>query len=140
MRHKNVETAESIVSKIKEMDPESAFEYLDQLPNFLKYANDIVKYFYDICDTSLQNSKRYTINSLILIIDDLDRELKSGDRSYEAKCEIIDKMIEVSKLISKEESKQAIERLGWFTALGLVVSLVFRGIVKVFKLYIRSRS
>lgn len=108
-RHLTKDKVITMASMLDKMEPEVAKKALEQFPEFCKVTKEILFEYKDLLDKLLESNKE-SVQSLYtscnIILSDLEKQLDNNNNlSFEEKMIIIDKMIEVSKIISDKDSE-----------------------------------
>lgn len=107
-RHLTKDKVITMASLLDKMDPEVAKKALEQFPEFAKTAKEMLTEYKDTLDKGLENNKEsvesyYNVcNSIIISLQKLleDERLSFDERKY-----IIDKMLEVSKMMGEKDTE-----------------------------------
>jgi ribosomal protein S17E len=107
-RHLTKDKVIKMASILDKMDPEVAKKALEQFPEFSATAKEMLNNYKDTLDKGLEANKESiqtyydTCNSLI---DILKKQLEADTLSFEERKYIIDKMMEISKMIGEKDSE-----------------------------------
>lgn len=119
----------TMASMLDKMDPEVAKKAIEQFPEFSNTAKEMLKEYKDTLDKGLETNKE-SVESYYSVckvtIETLQKQLENEELSFEERKYIIDKMLEVSKMMSEKDSenKKFIAIMGGLglAAVGLVVA------------------
>lgn len=128
-RHLTKDKVITMASMLDKMDPEVAKKAIEQFPEFSNIAKEMLKEYKDTLEKGLETNKE-SVESYYSVckatIETLQKQLENGELSFEEKKYIIDKMLEVSKMMSEKDSenKKFIAIMGGLglVAVGLVVA------------------
>lgn len=98
----------TMASMLDKMEPDVAMKALDQFPEFAATAKDMLTGYKDTLDKGLETNKdsvQSYYDSCNLIIESLQKQLDEGDLSFEEKKYVVDKMLEVSKMMGEKDSE-----------------------------------
>lgn len=119
---------------------EVAISIINQLPEYMTYAKNMVGELSSICQNILEQGKEAhnnTINSYMRILENLEKELQSKRLSKRRKDKITSKMLEVAEKIAQEGTEHRLHILemfkvagGVFVAMGTLVLSAFAIIKK----------
>lgn len=107
-RHLTKDNVISMATMLDKMDPEVAKKALEQFPEFSTTTKEMLSNYKETLDKGLIENKESVQNyydSCNSIIDSLKLELDKDDLSFEERKYIIDKMLEVSKMIGDKDSE-----------------------------------
>ena len=107
-RHLTKDKVISMASMLDKMDPEVAKKALEQFPDFATTARDMISEYKDTLDKGLENNKESVqsyYDSCKTIIDALEKQLADDKLSFDEKKCIIDKMVEISKMMGDKDSE-----------------------------------
>lgn len=99
----NKEQIIAFATNLPNMDSDVAKECIKQFPNFKDYATQIVNHYYDLCNTTIENANKHSIEKISLIIDDLRYELKKDNISEAYQEFIIENIIKASQILEDAE-------------------------------------
>ena len=107
-RHLTKDKVITMVSLLDKMDPEVAKKALEQFPEFAKTAKEILTEYKDTLDKGLENNKEsvqsyYSVCNAIIV--SLQKQLEDGNLSFDERKYIIDKMLEVSKMMEEKDTE-----------------------------------
>lgn len=97
-----------MASMIDKMDPEVAKKALEQFPDFANTAKEMLSDYKSTLDTILETNKESvqafygTCNSMI---ESLQKQLEVESLTFDERKYIIDKMLEISKMIESKDSE-----------------------------------
>ncbi|MFY9175913.1 MAG: hypothetical protein WBI74_02670 [Caldicoprobacterales bacterium] len=124
----------TMASMLDKMDPEVAKKALEQFPHFSKTVEEVLSEYKEILDEGLKsNSKSIesyyeTCNG---IIKALEKQLENEDLSFGERKYIIEKMLEVSKMMGEKDSENK-KFIAIMSGLGLVaVGILIAGLSSV---------
>lgn len=128
-RHLTKDKVITMASMLDKMDPEVAKKAIEQFPEFSNIAKEMLKEYKDTLEKGLETNKE-SVESYYSVckatIETLQKQLENGELSFEEKKYIIDKMLEVFKMMSEKDSenKKFIAIMGGLglVAVGLVVA------------------
>ncbi len=128
-RHLTKDKVITMASMLDKMDPEVAKKAIEQFPEFSNTAKEMLKEYKDTLEKGLETNKE-SVESYYSVckatIETLQKQLENGELSFEERKYIIDKMLEVSKMMSEKDSenKKFIAIMGGLglAAVGLVVA------------------
>lgn len=107
-RHLTKDKVITMASLLDKMDPEVAKKALEQFPEFAKTAKEMLTEYKDTLDKGLENNKESvqsyynTCNSIII---SLQKQLEDESLSFDERKYIIDKMLEVSKMMGEKDTE-----------------------------------
>lgn len=116
------------VSLIPQMDRELAISIINQFPEYVDLATQMVDQLNVLCDRAMarnDNSQVTTIESYKQILNELGKILEDGKLTFEEKQQITDKMILVADKIAAKDT----ENKKWLDGV-----MKFKGAVVVFAL------
>lgn len=90
------------VSIIPKVDKEVAIAIINQIPNYLDMAKEMVNGMINLCDDALKDAKtgrKDVIESYMVVLETLKEQLKDETLSVEEKNKITDDMISVAEKI-----------------------------------------
>lgn len=107
-RHLTKDKVITMASLLDKMDPEVAKKALEQFPEFAKNAKEMLTEYKDTLDKGLENNKEsvqsyYNVCNSIIV--SLQRQLEDGNLSFDERKYIIDKMLEVSKMMGEKDTE-----------------------------------
>lgn len=126
-RHLTKDKVITMASMLDKMDPEVAKKALEQFPNFANTAKEMLIEYKDTLDKCLESNRESVqsyYDSCKSIIEVLQKQLDDETLSFEQRKYIIDKMLEVSKMMGDKDSENK-----KFIATLAVVGAVAVGIV-----------
>ena len=95
-------------SLLPQMQPEVAKKALEQFPEFAKAVGGMMSEYKETVAHSLQSNAegvRACAEGCGRILGCLERELDKGDLSFEERAYIIDRMVEVSRMLGEKDSE-----------------------------------
>lgn len=107
-RHLTKDKVIKMASLLDKMDPEVAKKALEQFPEFSGSIKSMLSEYKDTLDKCLESNKESTqsyYDSCNLIIASLQKQLDNQSLTFEDKQYIIDKMLEVSKMMGDKDSE-----------------------------------
>ena len=118
----------TMASMLDTMDPEVAKKALEQFPEFSNTAKEMLNEYKETLEKGLesnQESVQSYYDSCKCTIESLQKQLEDENISFEEKKHIIDKMLEISKMMGEKDSENKkfiiiMSGLG-FAALSLVI-------------------
>lgn len=128
-RHLTKDKVITMASLLDKMDPEVAKKALEQFPEFSKTAKEMLAEYKDTLDKGLENNKEsvqsyYSACNAIIVA--LQKQLEDESLSFDERKYIIDKMLEVSKMMGEKDTENK-----RFIAACVAVGAVATGIVTV---------
>lgn len=128
-RHLTKDKVITMASMLDRMDPEVAKKALEQFPEFAKTTKEMLIEYKDTLDNGLQNNKdsvQAYYDACQSIIDSLQKQLENNDLSFEQRKEIIDQMLEITKMmgIKDTENKKFIVRMAMCGAAAIGVTVM----------------
>lgn len=128
-RHLTKDKVITMASMLDRMDPEVAKKALEQFPEFAKTTKEMLIEYKDTLDKGLQNNKdsvQAYYDACQSIIDSLQKQLENNDLSFEQRKEIIDQMLEITKMmgIKDTENKKFIVRMAMWGAAAIGVTVM----------------
>lgn len=107
-RHLTKDKVIAMASMLDRMDPEVAKKALEQFPEFANTTKEMLVEYKDVLDKSLE-SNRESVQSYYevctSIIQTLQKQLEQENLTFEERKYIIDKMLEVSKMMGDKDSE-----------------------------------
>lgn len=121
------------VSMLPQMDRDVAISVINQFPNYISTASEMVKQLKDVCDIVLGNndsSTKTVADAYKSILEDLGEVLKRDDLSVEERERITSQMIDVADKLSAKDTENKyfllmIEKNAVFAVLSIVSILAF---------------
>lgn len=107
-RHLTKEKAILMASMLDKMDPEVAKKALEQFPEFVNIAKEMVAGYKETLDKGLESNEKSVqeyYGTCKSIIDSLQKQLEVETLSFEEKKYIMDRMLEVSRMMSEKDSE-----------------------------------
>jgi ribosomal protein S17E len=98
----------TMASMLDKMDPEVAKKALEQFPEFASTTKELLKEYKDTLDKGLEANRESVqsyYESCKSIIESLQKQLDEETLSFDDKKYIIDKMLEVSKMMGEKDSE-----------------------------------
>ena len=129
-RHLTKDKVVAMASMLDKMDPEVAKKALEQFPEFSKTAKEILAEYKDTLDKGLalnNDSVQAYYDTCNKIIATLQKQLEDNNLSFEEKKYIIDKMLELSKMMSEKDS----ENKTFIASLAVIGAIVVGGVTAV---------
>lgn len=117
----------TISSMFDKMDPEVAKKALEQFPEFAATTKEILVKYKETLEKGLESNKESVqayYDSCNSIIASLQKQLENENISVDEKRDIIDKMLEVSKMIGEKDSENKKFILALALIGGAVVTVV----------------
>ena len=107
-------------SKMNVMDPEIAKTCIQQMPAFKEQSTTIVTYFYELCNTELNNNSSVAIEQYKELIKDLQKQLSKRKINETERQFIIEQMIYIADRIDSIEHRKEQHKRGIIYAAGVV--------------------
>ena len=105
-RHLTKDKVIAMASLLDRMDPEVAKKALEQFPEFASTAKEMLAGYKDTLDKGLEvNKESVQAYSCSSIIETLQKQLENENISCEERKYIVDKMLELSKLIGEKDTE-----------------------------------
>ena len=107
-RHLTKDKVITMASMLDRMDPEVAKKALEQFPEFAQTTKEMLTEYKDTLDKGLQDNKdsvQAYYDACQSIIDSLQKQLEKNDLSFEQRKEIIDQMLEITKMMGIKDSE-----------------------------------
>ncbi|MGC6173956.1 hypothetical protein [Lacrimispora sp. 38-1] len=107
-RHLTKDKVITMASMLDKMDPEVAKKALEQFPEFSNTAKEMLVGYKDTLDKGLDSNKESVqsyYDSCRSIIEVLQKQLDSESLLFEEKKYIIDKMLEISRMMGEKDSE-----------------------------------
>lgn len=107
-RHLTKDKVITMASMLDKMDPEVAKKALEQFPKFSDTAKEMLVGYKDTLDRGLELNKESVqsyYDSCKSIIESLQKQLDNDSLLFEERKYIIDKMLEISKLMGEKDSE-----------------------------------
>lgn len=126
-RHLTKDKVITMASMLDKMDPEVAKKALEQFPEFSNAAKEMLIGYKDTLDKGLESNRESVqsyYDSCKSTIEVLQKQLDDENLSFEEKKYIIDKMLEISKMMGEKDSENK-----KFIATMSIISTVAVGIV-----------
>lgn len=98
----------TMASMLDKMDPEVAKKALEQFPEFSNTAKEMLSGYKDTLEKGLESNQESVLSyydSCKSIIEVLQKQLEVENLSFEERKYIIDKMLEVSKMMGEKDSE-----------------------------------
>ncbi len=128
-RHLTKDKVITMASMLDKMDPEVAKKALEQFPEFSNTAKEMLVGYKDTLDKGLESNRESVqsyYDSCKSIIEVLQKQLDDENLSFEERKYIVDKMLEISRLMGEKDSENK-----KFIATMAVVGATAVGIVTV---------
>lgn len=97
-----------LFSILDSVDPEVAKHIIDQIPNFTSLLSNLSSDYRESVNSVLDNNKTSMDNQYRIaekILDSIDALMKEETFSPEQKIELVDKMIEVQKMLHEKDTE-----------------------------------
>ena len=128
-RHLTKDKVITMASMLDKMDPEVAKKAIEQFPEFSNTAKEMLSEYKDSLDKGLESNKESVESYYSVcksIIETLQKQLEDEQLTFDERKYIIDKMLEVSKIMGEKDSENKkfiaiMSGLG-LAAFGLVVA------------------
>ncbi|MCL2350611.1 MAG: hypothetical protein FWC67_03920 [Defluviitaleaceae bacterium] len=107
-RHLTKDKVIKMASMLDKMDPEVAKKALEQFPQFSTTAMEMLNEYKDTLDRGSESNKesiKAYYDACNSIIESLQKQLEVESLSFEERKYIIDKMVEISKMIGEKDSE-----------------------------------
>lgn len=107
-RHLSKEKVMKFATMLPHMDPEVAKKALEQFPEFSKTTKEMLVEYKEYLDKGLASNDKSIMTCYDAgnaIISSLQKELGKEELSFEERKYIIDKMMEVSKMMNEKDSE-----------------------------------
>lgn len=107
-RYMTKEKVVSFATMLPQIDPEVAKKLLDQFPEFSKSVLEIAKNYKDTLEKGLEensSSTKICYETCNAIINSLTKLLEKQDLSHEERSDVINKMIELSKMVHEKDTE-----------------------------------
>lgn len=107
-RHLTKDKVITMASMLDKMDPEVAKKALEQFPEFSNTAKEMLIGYKDTLDKGLESNRESVqsyYDSCKSIIKVLQKQVDDDKLSFEEKKYIIDKMLEISKMMCEKDSE-----------------------------------
>lgn len=107
-RHLTKDKVITMASMLDKMDPEVAKKALEQFPEFSNTAKELLVGYKDTLDKGLESNKESVqsyYDSCKSIIEVLQNQLDNESLLFEEKKYIIDKMLEISRMMGEKDSE-----------------------------------
>lgn len=107
-RHLTKDKVISMATMLDKMDPEVAKKALEQFPEFSKVSKEMLIEYKDTLDKGLETN-RESVQSFYEVcnsnVNALQNMLENEDLSFEHKKYIIDKLLEISKMMGEKDTE-----------------------------------
>jgi len=107
-RHLTKDKVITMASMLDKMDPEVAKKAIEQFPEFSSTAKEMLSEYKDTLDKGLESNKE-SVESYYFVckstIETLQKQLEDGELTFDERKYIIDKMLEVSKMMGEKDSE-----------------------------------
>lgn len=107
-RHLTKDKVITMASLLDNMDPEVAKKALEQFPEFAKTVKEMLTEYKDTLDKGLENNKESVqlyYSACNSIIASLQKQLEDERLSFDERKYIIDKLLEVSKMMGEKDTE-----------------------------------
>lgn len=107
-RHLTKNKVITMASMLDKMEPEVAKKALEQFPEFANTAKEILADYKEILDKGLESNKESVqsyYDSCKSIITTLQKQLEDKNLLFEERKYIVDKMLEVAKMMGEKDSE-----------------------------------
>lgn len=107
-RHLTKDKVITMASMLDKMDPEVAKKALEQFPEFATTTKEMLIEYKETLDKGLEANKESVqtyYDSCSSIILSLQKQLEDGTLSFEERKYIIDRMLEVSRMMGEKDSE-----------------------------------
>jgi hypothetical protein len=107
-RHLTKDKVITMASMLDRMEPEVAKKALEQFPEFAKTAKEMLGDYKDTLDKGLESNKESVksyYDSCNTIILSLQKQLDNPNLSFDERKYIIDKMLEISKMMGEKDTE-----------------------------------
>ncbi|MDL2273773.1 hypothetical protein LJC34_04425 [Oscillospiraceae bacterium OttesenSCG-928-G22] len=107
-RHLTKDKVIKMASMLDKMDPEVAKKALEQFPEFSATTKEMLNNYKETLDKGLEANKESVqtyYSTCSSIINALETQLEADTLSFEERKYIIDKMVEVSKMMGEKDSE-----------------------------------
>ncbi|MDD7419336.1 hypothetical protein ACTNA4_00310 [Bariatricus sp. HCP28S3_A7] len=107
-RHLSKEKVMKFATMLPHMDPEVAKKALEQFPEFAKTTKEMLVEYKDILEKGMASNDKSIMNCYDAgkaMISSLQKELDKEELSFEERKYVIDKMMEVSKMMNEKDSE-----------------------------------
>ena len=138
-RHLSKDKVMKFASMLPNMDPEVAKKALEQFPQFANTTKEILVDYKLILEKGMESNDKSIIScydASKLIIDSLQKELESEELEFEERKYIIDKMLEVSKMMNEKDT----ENKKFILGLSMIAGAVVTGVIGVAASVLGSNS
>lgn len=129
-RHLTKNKVIKFASMIPTMDPDVAKKALEQFPEFSKTTLEMLDEYKEILEKGVEANTTNIVacnEACTLIISSLQKELDKEEHSFEEKKYIIDKMVEISKMMNEKDT----ENKKFLMGLSVVAGFVVLGVVNI---------
>ena len=129
-RHLTKDKLITIASMTDKMDPEVAKKALEQFPEFASTTKEVLADYMNVLDKSLETNKESVqkyYESCNSIITTLQKQLETENLKFDEKKYIIDKMLEISKMMGEKDS----ENKKFILTLAIVAGVAVLGTIKI---------
>ncbi|SQB35499.1 hypothetical protein [Clostridium cochlearium] len=107
-RHLTKDKIITMASMLDKMDPEVAKKVIEQFPEFSNTVKEMLNEYKDILDKGLESNSESVesyYDACKSIIEVLEKQLEDENLSFDKRKYIIDKMLEVSKMMGEKDSE-----------------------------------
>ena len=129
-RHLSKDKGMKFASMLPNMDPEVAKKALEQFPEFANTAKEMLVDYKLILEKGMESNEKSIVScydASKLIIDSLQKELEDEELEFEERKYIIDKMLEVSKMMNEKDT----ENKKFILGLSMIAGAVVTGVIGV---------
>lgn len=138
-RHLSKDKVMKFASMLPNMDPEVAKKALEQFPEFANTAKEMLVDYKLILEKGMESNEKSIVScydASKLIIDSLQKELEDEELEFEERKYIIDKMLEVSKMMNEKDT----ENKKFILGLSMIAGAVVTGVIGVAASVLGSNS
>ena len=138
-RHLSKDKVMKFASMLPNMDPEVAKKALEQFPEFANTAKEMLVDYKIILEKGMESNEKSIVScydASKLIIDSLQKELEDEELEFEGRKYIIDKMLEVSKMMNEKDT----ENKKFILGLSMIAGAVVTGVIGVAASVLGSNS
>lgn len=110
-RHMTKDKVVALASLYENMDPEVAKKALEQFPNFAQTMNDAIDDLKEVVLEGLNSNDESNKQCLLAcqgMLDLLEKSLEDEELSFEERMRIMDKMMEITKLMHDKDSENKV--------------------------------
>lgn len=138
-RHLSKDKVMKFASMLPNMDPEVAKKALEQFPEFANTAKEMLVDYKLILEKGMESNEKSIVScydASKVIIDSLQKELEDEELEFEERKYIIDKMLEVSKMMNEKDT----ENKKFILGLSMIAGAVVTGVIGVAASVLGSNS